>query len=290
MSTSRNGYEGAGHLKQYLREIGEVDLLDRDEEQELARRAQNGDAEARDKLITANLRLVVSIAKKYTGPDLSRLDLVQEGNIGLMKAIDKFDPERGFKLSTYASWWIHQAIRRAVSKARLIHVPEHMKQQARQIESFQEQMLEEQKRLPTEDEITEQLGISRERIREVEQTLENSVPRTLDAAIGDEDGSALVDLTEDDTAPDPAAAGRGDVSHQAMQNIIDELDDREQLVIQLCFYDGYSYEEVGEQFLNLSRERIRRICDEALRKIKTRLNRDRTTKEGLKKSFNEQSP
>ncbi len=287
--SNKNNYEDSA-FKEYSQDIGKVDLLNREQEKDLARRVQSGDEEAREQFINANLRLVVSIAKKYMWLGLPFLDLVQEGNIGLMKAIDKFDPERGFKLSTYATWWVKQAIWRALNDSKMMHMPDNMRQQARQIEKFRQEVLDKENRLPTEGEIVERIGIRYERLQEIQQTLEEAAPQALDAEINDEDDSALVDLIEDGKAPSPAAEARKDVSFEGMQNIIDELYSQERLVIQLHYYEDYNFTEIGENFLNLGRERVRQIHDKALKKIKTRLVRDRTTKEGLKRSLNEQSP
>ncbi len=255
----------------YLKEIGRVDLLDPKDEPEIARRIQEGDEEAKRKLIAANLRLVVSIAKKYVGRGMLFLDLIQEGNMGLVKAVEKFDYTKGFKFSTYATWWIRQAITRAIAdQARTIRIPVHMVETINKLTRIQRQLVQDLGRDPTAEEIAERMeNISPEKVREIQKiALE---PVSLETPIGEEDDSHLGDFIEDKDALSPDEYANNQLLKDEINNVLQGLTEREEKVLRLRFglYDGRTrtLEEVGKEF-NVTRERIRQIEAKALRKLK----------------------
>src|SRR5437588_2841316 len=257
-------------VRTYLREIGRVALLKADEEVALAKAIEASDDVARDHLTEANLRLVVSIARKYVGRGLSFLDLIQEGNLGLMRAVDKFDYHRGFKFSTYATWWIRQAISRAIAdQARTIRVPVHMVETINKLRRLRRQLQQDLGREPTDEEIGTELAMSAERVREIEQISQN--PVSLETPIGEEDDSNLGDFVQDGEAISPAEAAALTMLRIEVDLILDTLSARERRVLQLRF--GLSegrertLEEVGKR-LNVTRERIRQIEAKALRKLR----------------------
>ena len=258
-------------VKMYLKEIGRVELLDPKEEPEIARRIQAGDEEAKKKLISANLRLVVSIAKKYVGRGMLFLDLIQEGNMGLVKAIEKFDYTKGFKFSTYATWWIRQAITRAIAdQARTIRIPVHMVETINKLTRIQRQLVQDLGRDPTAEEIAAKMeNISPEKVREIQKiALE---PVSLETPIGEEDDSHLGDFIEDKEALSPDEYANNQLLKDEINNVLQGLTEREEKVLRLRFglYDGRTrtLEEVGKEF-NVTRERIRQIEAKALRKLK----------------------
>ena len=257
-------------VRTYLREIGRVALLKADEEVALAKAIEASDDVARDHLTEANLRLVVSIARKYVGRGLSFLDLIQEGNLGLMRAVDKFDYHRGFNFSTYATWWIRQAISRAIAdQARTIRVPVHMVETINKLRRLRRQLQQDLGREPTDEEIGTELAMSAERVREIEQISQN--PVSLETPIGEEDDSNLGDFVQDGEAISPAEAAALTMLRIEVDLILDTLSARERRVLQLRF--GLSegrertLEEVGKR-LNVTRERIRQIEAKALRKLR----------------------
>lgn len=257
-------------VRMYLKEIGRVPLLTSEEEKELAERMSQGDEEAKNKLIEANLRLVVSIAKRYVGKGMFFLDLIQEGNIGLMKAVDKFDYEKGFKFSTYATWWIRQAITRAIAdQARTIRIPVHMVETIHKVSRYSRQMLQELGREATADEIGEKMGISAEKVREIMKIAQD--PVSLETPIGEEEDSHLGDFIPDDDAPQPSEIASATILREVIERELHTLTPREEHVIKLRFglYDGRSrtLEEVGKEF-DITRERIRQIEAKALRKLR----------------------
>ena len=258
-------------VKMYLKEIGRVELLDPKEEPEIARRIQAGDEEAKKKLISANLRLVVSIAKKYVGRAMLFLDLIQEGNMGLVKAVEKFDYTKGFKFSTYATWWIRQAITRAIAdQARTIRIPVHMVETINKLTRIQRQLVQDLGRDPTAEEIAAKMeNISPEKVREIQKiALE---PVSLETPIGEEDDSHLGDFIEDKEALSPDEYANNQLLKDEINNVLQGLTEREEKVLRLRFglYDGRTrtLEEVGKEF-NVTRERIRQIEAKALRKLK----------------------
>lgn len=258
-------------VKMYLKEIGRVELLDPKEEPEIARRIQAGDEEAKKKLISANLRLVVSIAKKYVGRGMLFLDLIQEGNMGLVKAVEKFDYTKGFKFSTYATWWIRQAITRAIAdQARTIRIPVHMVETINKLTRIQRQLIQELGREPSAEEIAEKMdGMTPEKVREIQKiSLE---PVSLETPIGEEDDSHLGDFIEDEGAMSPDDYAANELLKDELNDVLLELTDREEKVLRLRFGldDGRTrtLEEVGREF-NVTRERIRQIEAKALRKLK----------------------
>ena len=258
-------------VKMYLKEIGRVELLDPKEEPEIARRIQAGDEEAKKKLISANLRLVVSIAKKYVGRGMLFLDLIQEGNMGLVKAVEKFDYTKGFKFSTYATWWIRQAITRAIAdQARTIRIPVHMVETINKLTRIQRQLVQDLGRDPTAEEIAAKMeNISPEKVREIQKiALE---PVSLETPIGEEDDSHLGDFIEDKEALSPDEYANNQLLKDEINNVLQGLTEREEKVLRLRFglYDGRTrtLEEVGKEF-NVTRERIRQIEAKALRKLK----------------------
>ena len=258
-------------VKMYLKEIGTVDLLTQEEEVELARKIQEGDEEAKKKLAAANLRLVVSIAKRYVGRGMLFLDLIQEGNMGLIKAVEKFDYTKGFKFSTYATWWIRQAITRAIAdQARTIRIPVHMVETINKLTRVQRQLIQELGREPTAEEIADKMeGMTPEKVRDIQKiSLE---PVSLETPIGEEDDSHLGDFLEDEGAMSPDDYASNELLKDELNEVLLELTDREEKVLRLRFGldDGRTrtLEEVGKEF-NVTRERIRQIEAKALRKLK----------------------
>ena len=257
-------------VRMYLKEIGYVPLLTSEQEVELARRVEEGDPEAKKALTEANLRLVVSIAKKYVGRGMPFLDLIQEGNMGLMKAVDKFDYTKGYKFSTYATWWIRQAITRGIADTgRTIRVPVHMVETINKTLRMTRQLLQELGREPTPEEVAEKLGVPASRVREVLKISRD--PVSLDTPIGEEDDSHLGDFIEDDTALSPADSATFSMLKEELSNALESLTERERQVVKLRFglEDGRArtLEEVGKEF-NVTRERIRQIEAKALRKLR----------------------
>ena len=257
-------------VRMYLKEIGKVPLLDSEEEKELSKRMSEGDEEAKNKLVEANLRLVVSIAKRYVGKGMFFLDLIQEGNLGLMKAVEKFDYSKGFKFSTYATWWIRQAITRAIAdQARTIRIPVHMVETIHKVSSYSRQMLQELGREATAEEIGEKMGVSAEKVREIMKIAQD--PVSLETPIGEEEDSHLGDFIPDDDTPAPADAASATILREVIARELNTLTPREAAVIRLRFglVDGRTrtLEEVGRDF-NITRERIRQIEAKALRKLR----------------------
>lgn len=257
-------------VRMYLKEIGKVSLLSAEEEVELAKRMEEGDANAKKKLAEANLRLVVSIAKRYVGRGMLFLDLIQEGNLGLIKAVEKFDYKKGYKFSTYATWWIRQAITRAIAdQARTIRIPVHMVETINKFVRVQRQLLQELGREPYPEEIAEQMNMPVERVREIQKiSLE---PVSLETPIGEEEDSHLGDFIQDDNVPIPAEAAAFTLLREQLDEVLGTLTEREQKVLKLRFglEDGRSrtLEEVGREF-EVTRERIRQIEAKALRKLR----------------------
>ena len=257
-------------VRMYLKEIGKVPLLDAEEEKELARRMAEGDENAKNKLVEANLRLVVSIAKRYVGKGMFFLDLIQEGNLGLVKAVEKFDYQKGYKFSTYATWWIRQAITRAIAdQARTIRIPVHMVETIHQVSRYSRQMLQELGREATAEEIGEKMGMSAEKVREIMKIAQD--PVSLETPIGEEEDSHLGDFIPDDDTPAPADAASAAILREVIERELHTLTPREEHVIKLRFglYDGRTrtLEEVGKEF-DITRERIRQIEAKALRKLR----------------------
>ena len=257
-------------VRLYLKEIGKVPLLSADEELELAKRMEQGDDIAKKKLAEANLRLVVSIAKRYVGRGMSFLDLIQEGNLGLIKAVEKFDYTKGFKFSTYATWWIRQAITRAIAdQARTIRIPVHMVETINKLIRVSRQLLQELGREPTPAEIGKEMGFSEEKVREIQKIAQD--PVSLETPIGEEEDSHLGDFIPDDDAPAPAEAASFALLKEQLIEVLGTLTEREEKVLRLRFGldDGRArtLEEVGKEF-NVTRERIRQIEAKALRKLR----------------------
>ncbi len=257
-------------VRMYLREIGKVSLLTAAEEVDLAQRMEAGDEEAKKKLIDANLRLVVSIAKKYIGRGMLFLDLIQEGNLGLIRAVEKFDYRRGFKFSTYATWWIRQAITRAIAdQARTIRVPVHMVETINKMVRVSRLLVQELGREPSDEEIGDKMGIEASRVEEIRRI--SQLPVSLETPIGEEEDSQLGDFIEDHDLPSPDEAAAGHLLHEQIEDMLSTLSDREREVLHFRFglEDGHSYtlEEVGKKF-NVTRERIRQIEAKALRKLR----------------------
>ena len=257
-------------VKMYLKDIGEVPLLSADDEIELARRIQDGDEEAKKKLSEANLRLVVSIAKRYVGRGMLFLDLIQEGNIGLMKAVEKFDYQKGFKFSTYATWWIRQAITRAIAdQARTIRIPVHMVETINKLTRVSRILLQQLGREPTPAEIAAEMGVSEERVREIQKIAQD--PVSLETPIGEEEDSHLGDFIEDDRAVTPSDSVSTAMLKETLLSVLNSLTPREEKVLRLRYGvdDGRprTLEEVGKEF-NVTRERIRQIEAKALRKLR----------------------
>ncbi|MGN1126818.1 MAG: RNA polymerase sigma factor RpoD [Ruminococcus sp.] len=257
-------------VKVYLKEIGRVPLLTPEEEIELAIKIADGDAEAKKRLCQANLRLVVSIAKRYLGRGMLFLDLIQEGNLGLLKAVDKFDYTKGFKFSTYATWWIRQAITRAIAdQGRTIRIPVHMVETINKVKKISSQLLHQNGHEPTADEIAEELEMPVDKVRDIMRVAQE--PVSLETPIGEEEDSHLGDFIPDDDAPAPADAASHTLLREQLNEVLDTLTPREEKVLRLRFglEDGRSrtLEEVGKEF-KVTRERIRQIEAKALRKLR----------------------
>ena len=257
-------------VRMYLKEIGKVPLLSADEEVELAKRMAEGGEDAKKRLAEANLRLVVSIAKRYVGRGMLFLDLIQEGNLGLIKAVEKFDYHKGFKFSTYATWWIRQAITRAIAdQARTIRIPVHMVETINKLIRVSRQLLQELGREPTPEEIAAELDMPVERVREILKISQE--PVSLETPIGEEEDSHLGDFIQDDNVPVPAEAAAQTLLKEQLDEVLDTLTEREQKVLRLRFGmdDGRArtLEEVGKEF-DVTRERIRQIEAKALRKLR----------------------
>ena len=257
-------------VRMYLKEIGKVSLLSADEEIELAKRMEKGDEAAKKRLAEANLRLVVSIAKRYVGRGMLFLDLIQEGNLGLIKAVEKFDYRKGYKFSTYATWWIRQSITRAIAdQARTIRIPVHMVETINKLIRVSRQLLQELGREPTPEEIAEEMDMPVDRVREILKISQE--PVSLETPIGEEEDSHLGDFIQDDNVPVPADAAAFTLLKEQLVEVLSTLTDREQKVLRLRFGldDGRArtLEEVGKEF-NVTRERIRQIEAKALRKLR----------------------
>jgi RNA polymerase primary sigma factor len=257
-------------VRMYLKEIGRVPLLDSEQEQILAQKMKEGDEKAKNKIVEANLRLVVSIAKKHLGKGMAFLDLIQEGNLGLMKAVEKFDCSKGYKFSTYATWWIRQAITRAIAdQARTVRIPVHMVETIHKVSRISRQLLQEFGREPTTDEVAEALGMTADKVREIMKIAQD--PVSLETPIGEEEDSHLGDFIPDDDTPAPAEAASATILREVIERELHTLTPREEHVIKLRFglYDGRTrtLEEVGKEF-DITRERIRQIEAKALRKLR----------------------
>ena len=257
-------------VRMYLKEIGKVPLLDADRELLLAQKMSEGDQRAKQELVEANLRLVVSIAKRYVGKGMFFLDLIQEGNLGLMKAVEKFDYTKGYKFSTYATWWIRQAITRAIAdQARTIRIPVHMVETIHKVSRVSRQLLQERGHEATADEIAEVIGMSPEKVREIMKIAQD--PVSLETPIGEEEDSHLGDFIPDDDSPAPADAASYALLREQLSEVLHTLTPREEHVLKLRFGldDGRTrtLEEVGKEF-NITRERIRQIEAKALRKLR----------------------
>ncbi|MGG3471256.1 RNA polymerase sigma factor RpoD [Neobacillus pocheonensis] len=257
-------------VRMYLKEIGRVDLLSAEEEIKLAHRIEEGDEEAKRRLAEANLRLVVSIAKRYVGRGMLFLDLIQEGNMGLIKAVEKFDYRKGFKFSTYATWWIRQAITRAIAdQARTIRIPVHMVETINKLIRVQRQLLQDLGREPTPEEIGEDMDLTPDKVREILKIAQE--PVSLETPIGEEDDSHLGDFIEDQDATSPSEHAAYELLKEQLEDVLDTLTDREENVLRLRFGldDGRTrtLEEVGKVF-GVTRERIRQIEAKALRKLR----------------------
>lgn len=257
-------------VRMYLKEIGKIPLLSAEEEIDLAHRMENGDEEAKKKLVEANLRLVVSIAKRYVGRGMLFLDLIQEGNLGLIKAVEKFDYKKGFKFSTYATWWIRQAITRAIAdQARTIRIPVHMVETINKLIRVHRQILQELGRDPKPEELAKEMDMPEEKIREIMKIAQE--PVSLETPIGEEEDSHLGDFIPDDDALAPAEAAAYSLLKEQLEDVLHTLNEREQKVLKLRFglEDGRArtLEEVGKEF-DVTRERIRQIEAKALRKLR----------------------
>ena len=269
-------------VKMYLKDIGKVPLLSAEEEIELARRMEAGDEAAKKKLAESNLRLVVSIAKRYVGRGMLFLDLIQEGNLGLLKAVEKFDYRKGYKFSTYATWWIRQAITRAIAdQARTIRIPVHMVETINKVTRVSRDLLQKLGREPLPEEVGEVMGLPKERVQEIMKIAQE--PVSLETPIGEEEDSHLGDFIQDESIPTPVEATNQTLLHEQLDDVVSTLTEREQRVIKLRFGwdDGRprTLEEVGKEF-NVTRERIRQIEAKALRKLR-HPNRSRKLKDFL---------
>lgn len=269
-------------VKMYLKDIGKVPLLSAEEEIELAKRMEAGDEMAKKKLAESNLRLVVSIAKRYVGRGMLFLDLIQEGNLGLLKAVEKFDYRKGYKFSTYATWWIRQAITRAIAdQARTIRIPVHMVETINKVTRVSRDLLQKLGREPLPEEVGEVMGLPKERVQEIMKIAQE--PVSLETPIGDEEDSHLGDFIQDESIPTPVEATNQTLLHEQLDEVVSTLTEREQRVIKLRFGwdDGRprTLEEVGKEF-NVTRERIRQIEAKALRKLR-HPNRSRKLKDFL---------
>ena len=270
-------------VRMYLKEIGKVPLLSAEEEIELAKRMEEGDETAKKKLAEANLRLVVSIAKRYVGRGMLFLDLIQEGNLGLIKAVEKFDYSKGYKFSTYATWWIRQAITRAIAdQARTIRIPVHMVETINKLIRISRQLIQELGREPTAEELAAEMAMPVDKVREIMKIAQE--PVSLETPIGEEEDSHLGDFIPDDDIPAPAEAAAFTLLKEQLIDVLDTLTDREEKVLRLRFGldDGRArtLEEVGKEF-NVTRERIRQIEAKALRKLR-HLSRSNKLKDYLK--------
>lgn len=257
-------------VRMYLKDIGRIPLLNQDREQYLSERILQGDERAKNELVEANLRLVVSIAKKYVGKGIFFLDLIQEGNLGLIKAVEKFDHTKGFKFSTYATWWIRQSITRAIAdQARTIRIPVHMVETIHKVSRTSRQLLQELGREPTVDEISDRLGMNAEKVREILNTAQE--PVSLETPVGEEEDTHLADFIPDESSPTPSEAVSFQLLKEQLDKVLHTLTPREEMVIKLRFGfdDGRprTLEEVGAEF-NITRERIRQIEAKALRKLR----------------------
>ncbi|MBR6229268.1 MAG: RNA polymerase sigma factor RpoD [Eubacterium sp.] len=257
-------------VRMYLKEIGKVPLLSAEEEKELAMRMETGDEEAKKRLAAANLRLVVSIAKRYVGRGMLFLDLIQEGNLGLIKAVEKFDYKKGYKFSTYATWWIRQAITRAIAdQARTIRIPVHMVETINKLIRVQRQLLQELGREPYPEEIAEKMNLPVDRVREIQKISQE--PVSLETPIGEEEDSHLGDFIQDDNVPVPAEAAAETMLKEQLDEVLKTLTEREKKVLRLRFglddQRARTLEEVGKEF-DVTRERIRQIEAKALRKLR----------------------
>ena len=269
-SLEQDGVNVDDPVRLYLKEIGKVPLLTNEREKELAERMMAGDQSAKTELVEANLRLVVSIAKRYVGRGMYFLDLIQEGNLGLMKAVEKFDYTKGYKFSTYATWWIRQAITRAIAdQARTIRIPVHMVETIHKVSRYSRQMLQELGREATAEEIGEKMDMSADKVREIMKIAQD--PVSLETPIGEEEDSHLGDFIPDDDTPSPAEATSTNILREELERQLHTLTPREEHVIKLRFglYDGRTrtLEEVGKEF-DITRERIRQIEAKALRKLR----------------------
>lgn len=279
---SQEGLASDDPVRMYLKEIGKIPLLTSEREAYLAERIAEGDKSAKDELIEANLRLVVSIAKRHVGKGMYFLDLIQEGNLGLIKAVEKFDYSKGFKFSTYATWWIRQAITRAIAdQARTIRIPVHMVETIHKVSRTMRQLLQDLGREPTTDEIAEKLGITADKVREIMKIAQD--PVSLETPIGEEEDSHLGDFVEDNETPAPSESASSSLLREQLRNVLHTLTQREEQVIKLRYGldDGRprTLEEVGKQF-NITRERIRQIEAKALRKLR-HPSRSKTLKDYL---------
>ena len=261
-------------VRLYLREIGKIPLLSSDEEMELARRIVEGDKKAKDKMAEANMRLVVSIAKRYSGRGLDFLDLIQEGNTGLLRAVEKFDPDKGFKFSTYATWWIRQAITRAIAdQARTIRIPVHMIETINKLVRTQRRLTQELNREPTMEELSKEMDMEPEKIEYINKIRQET--SSLDAGIGrdgDEDDSVLGDFIEDEDTISPEESATNQLLKEKVAEVLSSLSDREQKIVRMRFGldnggKSHTLEEVGQQFA-VTRERIRQIEAKALAKLR----------------------
>ncbi len=257
-------------VKMYLREIGKIEMLTPEEEQDIARRISEGDVAAKKRLSEANLRLVVSIAKRYIGRGMPLLDLIQEGNLGLIKAVDKFDPSKGFKFSTYATWWIRQSVSRAIAdQARVIRIPVHMVENINRVKKAQSHLLNENGKDPTTAEIAEYADLPEEKVVEIMRVSQDLV--SLEAPVGEEEDSHIGDFIKDETQEDPEDAASLSMLKEQLNNALYTLTPREMAVLKLRYglVDGrnHTLEEVGAEF-NVTRERIRQIEAKALRKLR----------------------